>query len=258
MSRLLCLLILPLSFATPSPSQDKKQPAKKEPPPKVLYAVPLVAKPGEKQKLALRGKNLAAVKDVKVSGVDGAKLKVLGAKAVAVPNNYPGERVGDSEVEVELELPKDAKPGQVKLAAVSAGGESEAYTLLVRDATPVVAEKEENGGFDAAQKITLPCAVEGTIKGERDVDVFAFEGKKGEKVTIDVQAARFGSPVDGFLTVYDAGRKILASADDVNGSADPVLTVTLPEDGTYFISLIDAHDLGGANFGYRFVVKKDG
>jgi hypothetical protein len=155
-------------------------------------------------------------------------------------------------VEIELELPKAAKPGEVKLVAANAGGESEAYALLVRDALPAVAEKEENGGFDTAQKIALPCAVEGTIKGERDVDVFAFDGKKGDKVTIEVQAARFGSPVDGFLTVYDADRKAVGSAD----SADPVLTVTLPKDGTYFISLIDANDLGGANFGYRLVVTK--
>src|SRR5262249_459962 len=151
------------------------------------------------------------------------------AKAVAVPNNYPAERIGDSEVEIELELPKNVKPGEVKLVAVNAGGDSNAYTLLLRDELPVVAEKEDNGGFDTPQKITIPWAVEGTIKGERDVDVFAFEGKKGNKVLIDVQAARFGSPVDGFLTVYDANRKVIASADDVNGSPDPVLTVTLPK-----------------------------
>jgi hypothetical protein len=253
--RLLCALPL-LALTLTAASQDKKQPDKKDPPPKVLYAVPLVAKPGEKQKLALRGKNLASVKEVKVTGADDAKVKVLGAKAVGVPNNYPGDRVGDSEVEIELELPKDTKQGAVKLTAVNAGGESNAYALLLRDELPVVAEKEENGGFDTAQPITVPCAVEGTIKSERDVDVFKFDGKKGDKVTIDVQAARFGSPLDGFLTLYDADRKIIASADDVNGSPDPVLTVTLPRDGTYFISLIDAHDLGGPNFGYRLVVKK--
>ena len=75
MSRLLCLLVFPLALAAPTSSQEKKQPApKKEPPPKVLYAVPLVAKPGAKQKLALRGKNLATVKDVKVNGADAAKV----------------------------------------------------------------------------------------------------------------------------------------------------------------------------------------
>lgn len=182
---------------------------------------------------------------------------MLGAKAVAVPNNYPGERVGDSEVELELELPKDAEPGKVKLTAVNSGGDSNAYALLVRDDLPAVAEKEDNGGFDTAQAVSLLCAIEGAIKAEKDVDVFRFEGKKGMKVRIEVQAARFGSPFDGFLTLCDAERKILDSSDDVNGSTDPVLTVVLPRDGTYFISLIDAHDLGGANFGYRFVVKAE-
>ena len=251
--RLFCLLVLLFAFA----AQEKQPDKKKDPPPKLLYAVPLVAKPGEKQKLVLRGKNLAGVKDVTVAGAGGAKVKVLGAKAVGVPNNYPGERVGDSEVELELELPKGAKPGAVKLGAVGPGGESNAYPLLLRDHAPAVAEKEENGGFDSAQPLALPCAVEGTIKGERDVDVFKFDGKKGDELKFEVQAARFGSPVDGFLTLYDADRKVIGSADDTGGAADPVLTVTLPRDGAYFVALIDAHDLGGANFGYRLVIEKE-
>lgn len=250
--RLFVLSVLPLALAAPLHSQDKKKDAA----PKVLYAVPLVAKPGEKQKLTLRGKGMAGVKEVTASGVEGAKVKVLGARAATPPNNYPGERVGDSEVEIELELPKDAKAGSVKLAAVGPGGPSDAYSLLLRDELTAVAEKEDNGGFDAAQAVAVPCAVEGTVKGERDVDVFKFEGKKGEKVKIEVQAARFGSPLDAFLTVYDADRKVVGSADDADGSPDSVLVLTLPKDGTYYISLIDAHDLGGANFGYRLVITK--
>src|SRR5262245_53955286 len=103
MFRSLVFLIAAALVATaPATSQDKNQPKKEQP--KVLYAVPLVVKPGEKQKLALRGKNLDAVKEVKVGGADDAKVKVLGAKKVPVPNNYPADRVGDSEVEIELEL----------------------------------------------------------------------------------------------------------------------------------------------------------
>ena len=236
-------------------SQDKKEP-KKDPPPKALYAVPLVAKPGEKQKLTLRGKGLDAVKDVKVNGADDAKVKVLAAKKVPVPNSFPADRVGDSEVEVELELPKGVKPGGVTLTAVGPSGDSEPYKLLVRDDLPAVAEKEENGGFDTAQFVPVPCAVEGTIKGERDVDVFRFDGKKGDTLRIEVQAARFGSPVDPVLTLYDADRRVVAAADDTDKTADPVLTVTLPRDGPFFVTVIDAHDLGGPNFGYRLVVGK--
>lgn len=88
------------------------------------------------------------------------------------------------------------------------------------------------------------------------MDVFKIEGKAGETFVIEVRAARFGSPLDAFLTVHDADRKLLASADDPNGSPDPVISVALPRDGAYYVSVIDAHDLGGPNFGYRLVIKK--
>ena len=251
------LSVLLFCLCTCIAAQEKKPSPKKEPAPQVLYTVPLVVKPGEKQKLALRGKHLTALKEVKVTGADGAKLNVLSAKTVGVPGNYPADRVGDSEVEIELELPKGAKPGAVALVATGAGGASAPHTLLVRGGLAAVAEKEENGAFASAQPLTLPCAVEGAIRSERDVDVFKFEGKKGLKVRVEVQAARFGSPLDGFLTVCDADRNILDSVDDTAGSADPVLTLTLPQDGTYYVSLLDANDLGGTNFGYRLVVKPE-
>ena len=49
---------------------------------------------------------MCCTKEVTVSGADGAKVKVIGAKAVGVPNNYPGERVGDSDLVRQIyELP---------------------------------------------------------------------------------------------------------------------------------------------------------
>lgn len=256
MSRLLVLLVVPLALLPHAAAQDRKK-KDKAPEPKILYPVPLVAKPGEKQKLALRGKNLDGVKEVKVAGVDAATAKVLGAKKVPVPNNHPGDRVGDSEVEIELTVPEGAKPGVLKLIAVRDGTDSQAYTLPVRDELPAVAEKEPNDGFDTAQPIPVPCAVEATIKGERDPDVFRFDGKKGDKFRVEVQAARFGSPVDALVSLHDANRRLVAQADDTGGSPDPVLVVALPRDGVYFLSVIDAHDLGGPNFGYLLVVKKE-
>jgi len=258
MSRISLFVVLAFAFAfaTSATSQDKKPPEKKDLP-KVLYAIPLIAKPGEKQKITLRGKFLAVVKDVKVTGVDGVKLRFLAAKAASVPNNYPVDRIGDSEVEVELELPKDARPGDVKLTAVGPAGESNAYTLLVRDDLPVVAEKEPNDGFEQAQPVAAPSAVEASIKNERDVDVFKLEGKKGDKLRVEIQAARYSSPVDAMLTLYDAGRTVIASESGTVASPDPALVVTLPKDGPFFLSVIDANDLGGGNFHYRLVVRTE-
>lgn len=245
--------ILLLLLASPLAAQKKTDPKEA---PKILYSVPLVVKPGAKQKLALRGRNLETVKEVKVGGVEGAKVRVLGAKKVPVGNNQPVDRVGDAEVEIELELAKDSTAGAT-LTAIAPKGESQPYTLLIGDETPVVIDKEDNGGFNSAQATPLPAAVEGTIKSERDVDVFSFEGKRGDKLKIEMQAARFGSPVDALLTLSDARGRIVAAIDDVEGNADPVLSITLPHDGRFFISLIDAHDLGGPSFGYRMIVRKE-
>ena len=244
---LLFLLAVPLIASAPASAQ-KKEPDKKKDAPKVLYAVPLVAAPGSKQKVTLRGKHLDAVKEVTASG--GATLKVLGAKKAPPPNNYPADRVGDTEVEVELTLPKDSKPG-VTLAVAGA----EPYKLLIPDELPAVAEKEPNDGYGAAQPVTAPCAVVGVIHQEKNPDVFRVAGKAGQKLRAEVQAARFGSPLDGILTVVDETRRFVAANDDADGSRDPAVSATLPRDGVYYLSLIDAHDLGGAGFGYRLVVR---
>ncbi|QDU22898.1 hypothetical protein [Urbifossiella limnaea] len=244
---LLFLLTIPVAASAPVAAQPK-QPDKKKDTPKVLYAAPLVATPGARQKLTLRGKHLDAVKEVTAS--DGTAVKVLGAKKAAAPNNYPADRVGDTEVEVELTLPKGAKPG-VSLAPAGGGP----YTLLIPDELPAVAEKEPNDGYDAAQPLTPPCAVVGVIHQEKNPDVFRVAGKAGQKLRAEVQAARFGSPLDGILTVVDENRRFVAANDDAGASRDPAVVVTLPRDGVYFLSLIDAHDMGGAGFGYRLVVR---
>lgn len=244
MPRAALLFLLAVPFvATAQP----KEPDKKKDAPKVLYAVPLVAAPGEKQKITLRGKHLDAVKGVTATG--GTAVKVLAARKAAVPNNYPADRIGDTEVEVELTLPKDTKGVALTVAG------AEPYPLLLPDALPAVVEKEPNDGYAAAQPITPPCAVVGTIHQEKNPDVFRFAGKAGQKLRAEVQAARFGSPLDGILTLVDADRRFVAANDDANNSRDPAIVAALPRDGVYYLSLIDAHDLGGPGFGYRLVVR---
>jgi hypothetical protein len=245
---LLCLAALPLA------AQDKKPDGKDAP--EALYAVPLAVAPGHDGKLTLRGLRLDAVTEVR-SADPNAAVRLSGKpKAVKGPGNYPAGKVGDSEVEIELKLPKDFAAGHVELTAVGPKGESKPYQLAV-DPAAIVAEKEPNDSFAEAQELALPAVVAGTVGRERDVDVFKFAGKAGERVRVEVHAARLGSPLDAFVTIYDAARRIVASCDDVNGSPDPELTVTLPRDGTYYVGLIDAHDGGGPMFPYRLRVARE-
>ncbi len=81
--------------------------------------------------------------------------------------------------------------------------------------------------------------------------MFRFEGKAGQKVVLEVHAARFGSPLDSVLTLYDSAGNIIDTNDDIEGSTDSRIESTLPKAGTYYVAVSDAHDLGASFFLYR-------
>ncbi len=223
--------------------------------PRVQYSVPFVVPTGAKAKVVLRGLRLDAVKEVRASD-PAAKVKVLAARKAKPKDNDPAERLGDTEVEVEVEVPKGTRPGSLTLSAVGPAGRSAPFAPLLPDPDhPASKEKEPNDGFAQAQPLTLPATLDGVIGRERDVDVYAVTGKAGEALRVEVHAARHGSPLDAALTVHDAAGRLLGAADDAAGTSDPALTVTLPKDGTYYVTVSDANDLGGGAFGYRLVVK---
>ena len=240
------LLFAPLLFA-----QDKKPPEKAEPP-RIQYTMALAVAPGAKVKVILRGQKLDAVTEVKASAGTVKLVGKTGRKA-GVPNNYPAKKLGDTEVEFELELPKDFAGEVVELAAVSPGGTSELYKLTV--AKDDVAEKEPNDGFAQAQPITLPVTVAGTIGREKDTDVYQFTGKAGQTVTVDAVAAKLGAPTDALISLYDGDRRVIVTIDDTDGHPDPTLSVKLPKDGVYYVSVLESNDLGGPQFGYRLRIK---
>ncbi|MBX3401544.1 MAG: PPC domain-containing protein [Gemmataceae bacterium] len=219
-------------------------------------AMPLVVEPGKKTKVVVRGVNVDGLTELRVHEPKSKGAITGKPKKVGLPNNYPLDRVGDSEIEIELDVAKDSPGGTLAFSVVGPGGESNVIKVALADETPRSAENEPNDGLDKPQTITLPAAVDGKIDRERDADVYSFVGKKGERVSIDVLAARLGSPADLHLTLFDSEKNILDTCDDANSSADPSLTVTLPKDGTYFISLIESNDLGGAMFPYRLIVRK--
>ncbi len=239
---LLALVFVPLALLA-----QPKPPAKDAP--VVQYSYPLSVTPTAKVTVVLRGQKLDTITEVK-SGDAKVTAKLIGkGKKATVPNNYPANKLGDSECEVELVFPKEFTPEQVALIVTSPAGTSELYNLVVV-AKPTV-EVEPNDSFAQAQPITLPVTLEGTIGKERDVDVFKFEGKKGQTVTFEIVAARLGAPTDALITLYDAAKGIVGIVDDTGDSTDPIFKCTLPRDGTYFITVIDAADLGGPQFGYR-------
>jgi hypothetical protein len=252
--RLRFALAVLLAAGAALPAQEKKPPVKDDVP-KVIVAVPLGVPAGQATKVTLRGLKLDAVTEVRFPSAK-ATAKVVSKGKATVPNMQDAKRVGDTQVEVEVTLPADVPEGAAEFTVVTPAGESAPHKLLVEKTIPVIAEKEPNNGFKQAQPIALPQAVDGVIGHNQDVDVFRFEGKAGQRVVIEVLAARHGSALDSYLSLHDADGKLLATNDDIEGSTDSRIEATLPKDGAYFVSIIDAHDTGGPAHVYRLVVKE--
>ncbi|HLY08112.1 MAG TPA: PPC domain-containing protein [Planctomycetota bacterium] len=247
------LLVLVLLAA--APQDDKKAPP--DPKPRVSMGLPLAISPGEAAKVTLRGQNLDQASEVKFAApIEGATLTLKSKGKAEIPKETDPAVYGDTKVEIEIQLPPGYAADTVRLVAVHPKGEA-AYDLRVLAKATLVAEKEPNGGFATAQPVEAGQTIQGAISQAMDVDVFKFTGRKGETWTLDVEAQRRGSVLDALLTLHDAAGHIVATADDSELSRDPTLKVTLPRDGAYCITLIDAHNSGGATHPYLLHLRRD-
>lgn len=115
---------------------------------------------------------------------------------------------------------------------------------------PEEIESEPNDQRDQAGAIAIPGAVSGDLNRSGDVDRFRFTAKKGEGITLEVQATRLGFPLDAWLKVEDAAGKELVRNDDAVG-ADPKLDWTAPQDGSFFAVVGNLVGSGGTDLRYR-------
>lgn len=91
---------------------------------------------------------------------------------------------------------------------------SNTVKLAVND-EPEVMEQEPNDSPAQAQNVALPVTINGHLDGGAqragapDQDYFRFKATKGERLTIEVAAARLGSPLDSVIEILDdAGNPI--------------------------------------------------
>jgi hypothetical protein len=126
------------------------------------------------------------------------------------------------------------------------------------DTLPEIFDKEPNEG-GRPQKVRLPLVVNGRIDRPGDVDVFAFEGRSGDSIVVEVRARRLHSPLDSMVRLTDATGKMVALNDDhedlASGpnthQADSYLMARLPSDGSYRVWLSDTSGQGGSDWTYR-------
>ncbi|HZT82780.1 MAG TPA: PPC domain-containing protein [Gemmataceae bacterium] len=151
---------------------------------------------------------------------------------------------------VPLRAPAEAGIRQVRL---DVGGTSTNPTAFIVSPLPQVLEQEPNDAPGKANRVSIPCGINGRIGAKRDLDHFVFAAQKGKAIRFEVKARRFGtalqSSLDSVLEVMTPAGKVLASNDDLVGK-DAGLVFTPPADGDYVLRVRDLNSKGGETFVY--------
>ena len=158
------------------------------------------------------------------------------------------------KVKARLKIAPDCRLGVHGMRVRTATGVTELRTFFV-GALPTVQEKEPNSDFDTPQEIPLNATIAGVVENE-DVDYYAFDVRKGERISAEIEAMRLGLTVfDSYVAILDDARFELATSDD---SAlllqDSTCQAIAPKDGKYYVQVRESSYGGNGNCHYRLHV----
>lgn len=218
---------------------------------------------------ALCGENFAASPVLSAIQPRGAQrgaeavLTFSGARlsdAQEVLAYYPGvtvkktEVVNDATLKVTVAVAPDCRLGEHAFRVRTATGVSDVRTFWV-GALPAVEEVEPNSEFEKPQPIPLNVTVHGVVQSE-DQDYFVVECKKGQRLSVEVEAMRLGVTFfDPYVAILDAKRFELATGDDSPLThQDGGCSVVIPADGKYVIQVRESAYGGNGACQYRLHV----
>ncbi|MEZ0265706.1 MAG: hypothetical protein ACAI43_13330 [Phycisphaerae bacterium] len=123
--------------------------------------------------------------------------------------------------------------------------------LVLIDDLPTTRKTPGNTSPATAEPIEFNAAVDAAFE-PLTVDHYAFTGKKGQSIGIEVYAQRLGFRADPVVTLIGPDGREVRAIDDTPGlGADIRANLTLPADGRYVITIRDAEYGGAAELRYR-------
>ena len=192
-------------------------------------------------------------------GLRGDVLKIETVQPAQTKARAAGRRRGAAApvVRAKLEVGTDCPLGPREIRVATPQGASSVGLVVVVD-DPVVAEADDvaNDKPASAQKLSFPTVVSGRIGKLEDVDWYAFDAEKGQRVTFEVWGNRLENKIhdlqthlDPIVSLHDQNGRELAAADNTQ-FADPVLSFQIPAAGTYFLQIRDTTYTGDPSWSY--------
>ncbi len=117
-------------------------------------------------------------------------------------------------------------------------------------------EVEPNDLFAQATSVELGTVINARSNQQADVDIYKFQGRKGQRVLVACRAVAIDSRMLATMEAYDAHGRRLATGHSATGP-DPLMDLTLPADGDYYLKVFDAVFRGGHEYFYRLQLHTD-
>ena len=131
-----------------------------------------------------------------------------------------------------------------------------AAELVINEYANTVAR--EDASKSNPQAVEFPAVITGRIASPDETDAFAFNAKKGQKLSVRVESRALGFPLDPVLTVTDAAGTVIKEVDDASRNVtDPVVSFTAPADGEFRALVHDLHGDGGLRYVYRLTIEEE-
>lgn len=158
----------------------------------------------------------------------------------------------DDGKQFRLTIPAGVPHGHYDLRALTANGVSSVRSFII-GGLPEQSEADPNDTLATAGTVSIDTVTNGRIEKAGDVDHFAFEAKRGQRVVIECQAERIDSRLRAVLEVFDAAGRRLAVNRGFFG-IDPLICFDVPDDGLYRVRIFDLVYSGSADHVYRLSI----
>jgi hypothetical protein len=178
----------------------------------------------------------------------GLSGRIAAGNAGERANEPANERADETWIEVTPggDLPR----GTYQVAIATPGGVSGWLPIEVDDLAQLP-ETEPNNSAAMAAAVELPAGVWGVLSERGDVDHVRFAARAGQTIVCELAAKRFGSPLNGVLTIIDSQGQVVAGNNDFDGEEDPLVAYRVPADGEYTVRISDLALNGSEKHIYR-------
>ncbi len=226
---LICAVLLPVVEATAATGST----------PRLNLILPRGIQRGQEHLLRFTGERLSEAEEVFLyePGIDILEL---------IP-------VDANNLDVKISVSENCRLGEHVAQVRTARGISDFRSFYVGP-LPEVTEVEPNNSLDQPQAVELNVTLNGVITNE-DIDIYKVVGAKGQRLSVEIEAMRLGYYFDPFIAVLDDQNfEIAVSDDSFLHRQDGVISLTIPDDGDYYVLVREASYGGNGDCRYRLHV----